>query len=478
MADLPNQHPDPEKGLELEPSTQTSAASTIRCKNDDDDIPDGLPADQISISRTRTAASVAPEGLVAKTLSLVRTRDFEHPGPPPDGGFEAWLQASLAHVVVFNSWGYISSFGVFQTYYADMLHRPPSDISWIGGIQIFLLFFIGTFSGRATDAGYFKAVWSVGAVIVMISIFMSSLCTTYWQLLLAQGVCFGTGCGLMFCPTVALLPTYFSSKVAFALAIGACGTATGGMVFAAAVQRLLPAIGFAWTMRALGLITVVTLIPGFIFLRQRLPPRKSGPFFELAAFREPQYTLYAIGMYLSFWGLWVAYYYVGSFGRDVIGLDLTERINMLIIMNSAGIPGRLVPSSISDRLSGPFNAMLPCTLSCAALLFGWIGISDRPSLYVFSVLYGFVSAGVQGLFPAAASSLTTDLKKTGIRFGMLLSIVSFASLTGSPIAGALIQAGGGDYLYAQIFSALCLTVGAVVLVAARYKIVGFDLVRV
>jgi hypothetical protein len=33
---------------------------------------------------------------------------------------------------------------------------PPSDISWIGSIQIFLLFFIGTFSGRATDAGYFR----------------------------------------------------------------------------------------------------------------------------------------------------------------------------------------------------------------------------------------------------------------------------------------------------------------------------------
>jgi hypothetical protein len=179
-------------------------------------------------------------------------------------------------------------------------------------------------------------------------------------------------------------------------------------------------------------------------------------------------------MYLSFWGLWVAYFYVSSFGRTVIGLDHLERINMLIIMNAAGIFGRIVPCAISDWRSGPFNAMIPCSCVCAVLLFGWIGVGDRRGLYAFSVLYGFFSSGVQGLFPAAASSLTKDLKKTGIRFGMLLSIVSFASLTGSPIAGALIQMRNGDYLYAQIFSGLCLTLASAILMVARYKIAGLN----
>jgi hypothetical protein len=45
------------------------------------------------------------------------------------------------------------------------LNRPPSDISWIGSIQVFLLFFIGTFTGRLTDAGYFRQVFMVGSFI-------------------------------------------------------------------------------------------------------------------------------------------------------------------------------------------------------------------------------------------------------------------------------------------------------------------------
>jgi len=54
------------------------------------------------------------------------------PGPPPDGGVVAWTQAFMAHFVIFTTWGYINSYGVFQTYYTTALNRPPSDISWIG----------------------------------------------------------------------------------------------------------------------------------------------------------------------------------------------------------------------------------------------------------------------------------------------------------------------------------------------------------
>ena len=54
----------------------------------------------------------------------------------------------------------MNSFGVFQTYYVDFLGRSVSDVSWIGSIQVFLTFFIGTFTGRLTDAGYFRPVLS------------------------------------------------------------------------------------------------------------------------------------------------------------------------------------------------------------------------------------------------------------------------------------------------------------------------------
>ncbi|KAK3060051.1 hypothetical protein LTS18_009454, partial [Coniosporium uncinatum] len=93
-----------------------------------------------------------PHNALTRIASRLSTAEIRDPGPPPDGGAVAWTQALMAHLVLFNTWGYVTSYGVFQSFYVDYLDHPPSDISWVGSVQIFLLFFIGTVSGRATDA--------------------------------------------------------------------------------------------------------------------------------------------------------------------------------------------------------------------------------------------------------------------------------------------------------------------------------------
>ena len=58
--------------------------------------------------------------------------------------------------------------------------------------------------------------------------FFTSFCTRYWQLLLSQGLLLGLGCGCLFVPSVAVLPTYFDKKQPLALGIAASGSALGG----------------------------------------------------------------------------------------------------------------------------------------------------------------------------------------------------------------------------------------------------------
>ena len=414
------------------------------------------------------------ESLVARTLSLVRTRESgKDIGPPPDGGFHAWLQVAMAHMVIFNTWGYINSFGVFQTYYVKALGHPPSDISWVGSIQIFLLFFVGTFAGRATDAGYFKLVLICGALLEVFSIFMTSLCTTYWQLFLAQGLGQGLGCGLMFCPTVALMPTYFTKNRSVAIGISACGSATGGLVFPAVVMRLLPRVGYPWTIRTLGFISLATLVPSLVLLKQRLPPRKAGPIVEWGAFKELPYLLFAIGMFLNFSGLYVGFFYIGSFGRNIVGVSQTVSIDLLLVMNGVGVLGRILPNSLADLFTGPLNMLIPFSLATGVVAFGWSGVSSLGGLYAFAAVYGFAAAGIQSLFPATLSTLTTDVKKMGVRMGMVLSVVGVAALIGSPIAGALVQADHGQYLYAQMFMGSVILGGTITLVLARFAKLGF-----
>ena len=93
-------------------------------------------------------------------------------------------------------------------------------------------------------------------------------------------------------------------------------------------------------------------------------------------------------------------------------------------------------------------------------------------VWAFAVIYGACAAGVQSLFPAVVASLTTDPKKAGVRMGMVFSVAGFATLTGPPLAGALIQKGNGSYLYAQIFAASAMGAGCAMVIAARWAKVG------
>ena len=194
--------------------------------------------------------------------------------------------------------GVFVSFGVFQSYYITKLQREPSEIAWIGSFQIFLLFFLGIFSGYLTDTGYFRALVISGAFMTTLGTFMASICQSYWQLFLARGVCVGLGNSLLFSPAMSVVSTYFQKRRALAIGIAACGSATGGFIFPSMVKTLLPSVGFGWTMRAIGFIQLVTLVTAPVFIKPRIAPRPSGSIIDWPAFKEAEYTLYAVGSFL------------------------------------------------------------------------------------------------------------------------------------------------------------------------------------
>lgn len=196
-----------------------------------------------------------------------------------------------------NTWGFINSFGIFQTYYTTFLDRDPSDISWIGSIQVFLSFFVGAFVGRYIDSGHLRLVLSCGTILVLIGIFTASLSTQYWQLILSQGICCGLGNGFLVTPAVSVTSTYFAKRRSLAIGISTCGSVTGALVFNSMARQLLPTAGFGWTMRAIGFVQAATLLFVVVAMKTRLPPTKSGRLVEWVAFKQLDYTFFTIGMF-------------------------------------------------------------------------------------------------------------------------------------------------------------------------------------
>ncbi|KAI7617852.1 MFS monocarboxylate transporter-like protein, partial [Hortaea werneckii] len=362
--------------------------------------------------RSRSRAHSRPPTSLSRTLSRHRSASSPHhhhhhhhhrrltttttpdPGPPPDGGRLAWTQAAMLHLTIFSTFGFTTSFGSFQTYYEGTLNLDSSTISWLGSLQIFLLFFIGTFSGRAVDAGLFRVVYVVGSGMQLLGAFTTSVSTHYWQLVLSQGICLGIANGLHFCPAMSLASTYFQKKRSLVLGIGALGSCTGGVVFPILAQQLIPRIGFPWTVRIIGFIMLATNAVTIAFYRTRLPPRRSGPIVELSAFREPIYVLYCLAAFMFFWGLYFAFFYVGSYARDRLEMSYQDSVNLLLTMVCVGFIWRLLPNWLADRF-GALNVILPFTFVCSVMMYGWIGVNSQGTLYVFAAIYGCGSAGIQ-----------------------------------------------------------------------------------
>ncbi len=112
------------------------------------------------------------------------------------------------------------------------------------------------------------------------------------------------------------------------------------------------------------------------------------------------------------------------------------------------------------------------TLLLGIVSFAWIGVKSRVGMYVFSVFFGLANGAAQGVFVGSLASLTKDPRKMGTRFGMVCTIVAFATLAGPPTAGAIIDRSGGEYLWAQVWAALVIVLGAVTLAAARCSATG------
>ncbi|KAH8120850.1 hypothetical protein FP744_10001368 [Trichoderma asperellum] len=387
-----------------------------------------------------------------------------------------YLQILAGHLMIFDTFGYIGSWGLFQSYYISTLGRSQSDISWIGSLQIFLIYFVGTFSGRVLDAGYLRTTLAVGCSLQIIGIFTTASATAYWQILLSQGICVGLGDGLIFCPMISLISTYYAKNRALAVSFAAAGAATGGMVFPSIARQLIPTLGEPWAVRVMGFVFTFNSVIALIVVRPKVAPRKSGAFIEWEAFKELPYLLYAIGIFLSLWGLYFAYFYasfsystemISIFGSKILHVPSAPSFYLIIAINGIGLPGRIFPAYLATRVVGnALYVLIPLTFSAGVLLYLWKYVTSYNGFLAWIIVYGFFANAVQSLFVGSVGSLTKDPQKMGVRVGMIFTIISFACLTGPPIAGALIDLDNGNFLYAQIFGITSVVCGSAVLVAA------------
>lgn len=399
------------------------------------------------------------------------------PSAPPNGGLIAWLQVAAGFMIFFNTWGMITAFSVFQTYYesGELFEASSSNISWIGSIQCFLLQLTGLIAGPIYDRGYLRLLLVTGSFMVVFGLMMLSLSTEYWQALLSQAFCVGISAGLLFVPTVSVIPTWFSTNMGLAIGIASSGSSLGGVIYPIVLYRLISQVGFPWAVRCIGFIALATFIIPLAVMRMRVRVPKPRAVVDWSAFRDAPYMVFSLALLIVFIGNAVLIFYISFYPADRGFTNTSLAFYIAAIFNAGSVLRRILPNALSDRI-GVFNTIAPFTLLLGVTMLCLLGVRNAAGMVVETVVTGLFSGVVVALPPVCFRMLTENKSMIGTRTGQGFAIGGLGLLLGGPSAGTILGSVHPlNWTGLWVYGGVTACVAGLILVGVRIMRSGFVL---
>lgn len=412
-------------------------------------------------------------------------------------------------LALFCGFGFTNAFGVFEEYYHSTFlpDRTPSDVSWIGALQIFFIYIANIISGPALDRFGPKPLMASFAALFALGCMMTSLCSTYWQLLLAQGFLTGSALSFGFAPMMSCAMQWFGARRGpIAVAVVVSGSSFGGVLWPIIVRSLLNNLGFGWTWRTIGFTGLGLLIASTFMAHKPPVEEQTGmgfgegsisplddsmdkstqdgkdaphlasnaessrrPFFYPEMLKSTQWLLFLFGFAFVDMGLFFVFFYLPSIGRS-LGMSVSLTSYSLSILNAASIFGRLI-LPLPAPYFGVYNMMVICAFMTSAVIFSTIAVASSASVLVVGGLYGFVSGGVISLMSPCISYVTPDKSRIGASTGQFAGLIAVPAMMGPPIAGWIVGTTAG-YTGGAAFAGTSMALGAILILTCRVSMDG------
>lgn len=268
---------------------------------------------------------------------------------------------------------------------------------------------------------------------------------------------------------------WFDCRRGLATGIACTAGGVGGVIFPIIVMFAAPRIGFGWAIRIIAFLSAGLLAIACLFMRTRLPrPTGKSAAIDFKALSDPRYATTTLAVFLVEFAVFIPITYVSSYALHV-GIDKTISYALIPLLNAGAIPGRFLPGLLADRF-GRFNVMIATSLFCSILTLAlWIPIeSNTAGVICYAILFGFSSGAAISLTPVCISQVC-KVEDYGRRNGTTFTISSIGTLTGIPIAGAILQAGDGNYQGLIGFGGALYFAATVAFIVARGVCAGWKL---
>ncbi|KAI3319054.1 monocarboxylate transporter [Xylariaceae sp. AK1471] len=380
---------------------------------------------------------------------------------PPNGGY-GWVCAAAVSVLNAHSWGFNSAYAVFLAHYLRndvFAGATPLQYAFVGSLSLTSLLLVSPVATVMVREIGIQPTMFCGALLEALSLIFASLSSKIWHLFLAQGVLFGLGLGLLFIPSTAVIPQWFTTRRSLASGVALSGGGWGGLLYSFAAEAMIQNLGLKYAFRILGIVSFVanTICTLIIKDRNKITGAQQRAF-DLSLFKRWEYVLLVGFSGFSILGYFILVFSLANYA-NVIGLNASQAATISALLNGGQAIGRPLIGYFSDSM-GRMNVAGSMTFIAGVLsLVVWVNARSYGVLIFFAITEGLVA----GTFWATIAPLMAEvvgIKRVTSGLNLIWLSMVLPSTFSEPIALGIFE-GTGSYLGAQLFTGLVYIAAAV-----------------
>lgn len=380
--------------------------------------------------------------------------------------YYGWVVTVACFLMTASVFSVTYSFGVFFEPLLADFGRSRADTSLLFSAQTLTLYVSGGAFGWVVDRYGTRRLLLLGTALYGTGLFLTTVATTFLQVLLTYGIVAGVGMGIVYVIAYSTIPRWFYRRRGLASGIGSAGVGAGMFLFPPIVALLLASVAWQRAYFLVAFVIVALLLVAASLVADRpdrlgidpgteIPPdrrnaiRRVEPAEQLDAIRSAVVTRAFAALFLGgllvYTPVFLLFVHVVSYATDV-GIARSTAVLAVSVIGFSTLPGRLLVGRVADAV-GRSRSLAVATFSMGALTILLPAIRHPLLLLGFAVGYGLAYGGTGALIaPVVSDEFGTG--NINALFGLVAVGFGVAAVLGPYAGGATYDALG---TYAPVF---------------------------
>jgi predicted MFS family arabinose efflux permease len=350
---------------------------------------------------------------------------------------QGWVVVAAAFLSMFTVFGIVYSFGAFFDSMAKDFGTGKGATALMFSITTAFYFFLGMFSGRVADRIGARPLVIFGAVMIFVSLLLTSRVGSIGLGYITYGVGVGIAVSCAYVPMVAMVGGWFVRRRTAALGVAVAGIGVGTLVVAPISERLIDSFGWRTAYVVLGVAGAGLLLVASLGAKRPPVSVSEAPVALSHVVRQRGFVILYASTGLVSAALFVPFVFMKDYATEH-GISSAKATALVSVIGASSVIGRLGLGALGARLGATRLMQLSFAIMGVSFLIWLSAGGSYTRLVLFAIVMGVSYGGFIALAPAVTAGLfgTVGL---GAILGALYTSAAIGGLIGPPVVGSIID---------------------------------------